>query len=175
MSAQQPQCPEHSFQQISGWNIIVLQPREHVRWLGCTWVWQHMLGCRPHPVPLDDTQHQQCQATGGNMAHQPWKAGPVFFKLLPSFPHRQIWLCELCFNLILNKLMNLVWKNPWQNSWGFCMQLILMSIESNILHTTSPPLPPPCTAHRRKIPHLCRKEKERACEFGSQRIKGWAM
>lgn len=71
--------------------------------------------------------------------------------------------------------MNLAWKNPWQNSWGICKQLILMCIDSNILHTTSPPLSPPYSLHtnRRKITHLHRKEKEREkiYEFGSQRVE----
>lgn len=71
--------------------------------------------------PLDDTQHQQHQAMRGVVAHQPWKAGPASFKLLPSFPYQQICLCELCFSLILSKLMNLSWKNPWPNSWGVCV------------------------------------------------------
>lgn len=46
---------------------------------------------------------------------------------------------------------------------------------SNILHTTSPPLSPPYSLHtnRRKITHLHRKEKERekVYEFESQRVE----
>lgn len=106
-----------------------------------------MLGCRFLSCPLTTHNTNSVRPQEGAWPTSR-EAGPVFFKLLPSF-HIDKSDYVSSASVYLNKLMNLVWKNPWQNSWGFCMQLILMSIDSNILHTASP-LPPPCTIHRRK-------------------------
>lgn len=73
--------------------------------------------------------------------------------------------------------MNLAWKNPWQNSWGFCLLLILMSVESNILHTASPPRLPlaPYARIGGKKSLQEGKRREHVHAFGSQRVKGRAM